>query len=150
MSLVLAEPSTPQRVDIPHDDEVQFGHADVPASSQLLVNEFRLENPANLLMATMLIELAIGIEVGAIDHLDEVGYALLRPIPYRIEQLRAGDFLATFADANIGIGGVDAQDAYQSLIAEILDTFDTLISQERLSTAAVQQLRVLQTYLVRA
>jgi hypothetical protein len=80
----------------------------------------------------------------------EDGYKVLQPIPIDIEHVDDITFLARFQEANIAIGGVDAQDAYQSLVAEILDTFDALISEERLGPDATAQLHILRTYIVKA
>ena len=86
-----------------------------------------------------------------IVDLHEDGYVVLRPIPIKIERVNEGGFLATFSEANIAIGGLDYQDAYQSLVAEILDTFDTLTEEEeRLSPDAAAQLQVLRTYIGQA
>jgi hypothetical protein len=93
-------------------------------------------------------EAAAVIEHGTIDAL-EVGYAVRRPIPYKIEMVAAGDYLASFDDANIAVGGRDAQDAYQSLVAEILDTYDVLEVEAEHSPQAQAQFALLQTYIVK-
>lgn len=89
------------------------------------------------------------LETGEIRRLED-GYDLIRPIPYRIERMDEGEFRASFDEANIAISGVGRQDAYQSLVAEILDTFDTLTGEEQLSPATAAQLDVLRTYIARA
>ena len=58
--------------------------------------------------------------------------------------------IATFQEANIAIGGFDRQDAYQSFVAEILDTFDVLTEEEYLGPDAAAQLQVLRTYIGKA
>lgn len=75
------------------------------------------------------------------------GYAVIRPIPYTIERIAAGDYRASFAEANIAIGGRDPQDAYQSLVAEILDTYEVLEAEATNSPHAQAQLDVLRTYI---
>ena len=93
-------------------------------------------------------ETAAETEEGVIDAL-EIGYAVSRPIPYRIERVGGGNYEASFTEANIAIGGVDPQDAYQSLVAEILDTFDTLLDEPDLGADAAAQLQTLQQYIVK-
>ena len=134
---VLAEPSISQHVEISHEDEAA-------------VREI-FEVPGDLLvMAMVFSDIARReTETGTIDSLGEEDYTVLRPIPYQIKQLRADDFLATFDEGNIAIGGDDAQDAYQSLVAEILDTLDRLSSESRLSPAASRQLETLRRYIVK-
>jgi hypothetical protein len=86
-----------------------------------------------------------------ITDLHEGGYTLLRPIPIKIERVGEADYLASFSEANIAIGGSDDQDAYQSLVAEILDTFDNLTEEEQnLGPDAAAQLGLLGSYLVKA
>jgi len=88
-------------------------------------------------------------ECGVIEALED-GYNVRQPIPYEIEQVGEGDYLASFDEANIAIGGLDDQDAYQALIIEILNTFDTLTEEEsHLSSAAARQLEILRTYIER-
>ena len=146
MSLLLAEPSTPQRIDTPRVHDAQYGLAGAPDTVESLMGEFRLADQAEWFF---LVGPEVDIEEGTIDRLEE-GYTVLQPIHYRIERIAEGDYLATFAEGNIGIGGVDPQDAYQGLVAEILDTFDALGNEDALSPAATAQLQVLRTYLVRA
>ena len=86
-------------------------------------------------------------EGGTIDRL-EVGYALLMPIPYRTERIDDGTYVASFEAANVSISGTSFRDAYQSLIAEILDSFDTLLANETvLGPDAKEQLEVLRRYI---
>lgn len=84
-----------------------------------------------------------------IVDLHEDGYIVLQPIPIIIERVD-DSFLATFEEANIAIGGVNRQDAYQSLVAEILDTFDALTEEGHLGPDAAAQLQVLRTYIGKA
>ena len=91
----------------------------------------------------------MAIDAGVINTLED-GYPVLKPIPYEIERIADGDFLATFQAANIAISGFDAQDAYQSLVAEILDTFDALVDEPRLGQDAAAQLQILRTYIGKA
>lgn len=148
---VLSEPSIPHRIEILREDgEAQLGHATIP-SGELVVDELRVAILGeSVLSVWVFAEPPLTNETGTIERFDEDGYRIRRAIPYEIEQLQPNDFVARFAEANISIGGVDAQDAYQSLVAEILDTLDTLIVEDQLSPAAADQLRILQTYLVKA
>ena len=90
-----------------------------------------------------------GVEIIPVDELED-GYQVLQLILARIERIGAGNYLASFEEANIAISGEDSQEAYQNLVAEILDTFDTLLAEERLSPAAVNQLAALRNYIVKA
>lgn len=85
---------------------------------------------------------------GVITQLED-GYEVLQPIPYRVSRQGEQDFIATFEEGNIAISGVDPHDAYQSLLADILDTFDSLVAAPRLSPAAVRQLNVLREFIRR-
>jgi hypothetical protein len=84
-----------------------------------------------------------------IDTLED-GYVVIRPILVRISRVDDATYLASFEEANIAIPGTDPQDAYQSLVAEILDTFDSLSSEPVLSGAARDQFAVLQSYVAKA
>jgi hypothetical protein len=76
---------------------------------------------------------------------------VLRPILIEIERIGDTDFTASFKEANIAIGGLDRQDAYQALVAEILDTFDALTEEENnLGPDAATQLQTLRAYIVKA
>jgi hypothetical protein len=88
-------------------------------------------------------------EICLINSLEE-GYVVLLPIPVQISRSTDGTYLASFEEANIAIGGADPQDAYQSLVAEILDTIDTLIDEPRLSPPAAAQLQVLRNYVFKS
>lgn len=90
-----------------------------------------------------------GAEYQEIEEL-ELGYEVLRPIPVEIKRADDSTFVARFAEANIAIGGFDAQDAFQSLVAEILDAFDTLTEEAHLTGSAAEQLRVLRAYIAKA
>lgn len=75
-------------------------------------------------------------------------YTLLRAIPVRIEQVAAGDFLADFTEANIAISGETYQEAFQNLIAEILNAFENFSTEEAsLGPEPTRQLKVLRNYL---
>jgi hypothetical protein len=89
------------------------------------------------------------IRTSAITDLNEDGYALLRPIIIQFEN-EEGGVIASFRDANISIGGTDEQDAFQSLFADILDTFDDLREdEESLGPDARRQLQILRTYIAK-
>lgn len=83
-----------------------------------------------------------------IDELED-GYLVIAPIPITIERVDDQTYQAAFSEANIAISGVDPQDAYQSLIAEILDTYDTLSDEPALGTHAAAQLQVLRNHIVK-
>lgn len=90
-----------------------------------------------------------GVEYSLIDELED-GYEVRKPLWAKIEKINEGNYLATFEEGGIGISGEDSQDAYQSLVAEILDVFDALNDEAVLSPAAESQLEILQTYIVKA
>jgi|BarGraNGADG00312_1021997.scaffolds.fasta_scaffold50502_2 hypothetical protein len=89
-----------------------------------------------------------GTESDVIDSLED-GYVVLHPIPVKIRHLDDATYVASFEEANIAISGWNRQDAYQSLFAEILDTFDALVDEPQLSQHAAAQLRVLRSYLAK-
>lgn len=86
----------------------------------------------------------------SIQDLGEAGYRILKPIPVEIKTVEVGDVEASFREANIAMSGTDSNDALQALVADILDTFDALISEHDLGPDAAKQLRLLRTYIVRA
>ena len=85
-----------------------------------------------------------------IDDLGEAGYRLLQRIPVEIRRVDIGDYEASFREANIAISGSDHHDAYQALVAEILDTYDVLRAERKLGSDAAEQLRILHTHIVRS
>ncbi len=85
-----------------------------------------------------------------ITDLGEAGYRVLRPIPVEINRIGPEDYQASWVEANIAIAGRDSQDAYQALVAEILDTFDTLAREPKLCQAAARQRQLLLAYIARA
>lgn len=87
------------------------------------------------------------IEYDWIDDLGEAGYRILQPIPLEIKRVGIGDFEASFREANIAMSGSDSHDAFQALVAEILDTFDLLLSEPSLGPDAAEQLQILRTYI---
>lgn len=90
-----------------------------------------------------------GIEACTIEELED-GYNVTVPIPVTIERVDDKTYQATFEEANIAITGFDGQDAYQSLVAEILDTYDTLVNEPELGRDAAAQLAVLRRHIVQA
>jgi hypothetical protein len=86
---------------------------------------------------------------GYINDVCEEGYQVLNPIPYTIERVGDVDFVASIEDANITIGGTSWHDAYQALVADLLDTFDALGAEQGLGPEATTQLATLNTYLVK-
>ena len=89
-------------------------------------------------------------EYFSIDDLGEAGYRVLQIIPVEIRRVGIGDFEASFREANIAISGRDQADAYQALVAEILETFDVLLTEQNLGPDATEQRQILRTYIVRA
>ena len=88
-------------------------------------------------------------EYDQIDDLGEADYRILQPIPLEIKRVGIGDFEASFREANIAMSGRDSNDAFQALVAEILDTFDLLLREQSLGPDAAEQLRILHTYIVK-
>ena len=88
-------------------------------------------------------------DLSLIEALED-GYEVLQPIPVKFSMSDDATVLAEFEEANIAMSGTDWQDAYQSLVAEILDTFDALVSEANLSPAAADQLEVLKSYIDKA
>ena len=84
-----------------------------------------------------------------IVDLGEAGYRVLQPIPVRIKRIGNRDFEASFREANIAMSGSDSQDAYEALVADILETFDVLTAEQALGPDAADQLRILRTYIGR-
>lgn len=80
----------------------------------------------------------------------EDGYRLLKPIPISICKNGPRDFTARFRAANIAASGESALEAREALVAEILDTYDTLATEPSLSDEAARQLNVLCAYLERS
>ena len=58
------------------------------------------------------------------------GYTILRPIPVTYEEMSDTDVQAGFEPANIAISGTSRQDAYQSLIEELVTAFDDWSADE--------------------
>lgn len=84
-----------------------------------------------------------------IEDLGEARYRILQPIPLEIKRVGTGNFEASFNEANIAMSGSDSNDAFQALVAEILDTLDLLLSEPSLGPDAAEQLRILRTYIVK-
>ena len=117
---------------------------------------------------SVMVECAVGAEVEQVYWLDtsgvvfprieieieiselEQGYIVLNPLTVRVRPLADDVFEAAFTAANIAITGNSVQDAYQSLIAEILDTFDALEAEPQLSPVAAAQRQTLRTHIGRA
>ncbi len=85
----------------------------------------------------------------SIHDLGEAGYRILKPIPVEIKTVEVGDVEASFREANIAMSGTDTNDALQALVADILDTFDVLISEHNLGPDAAEQRRLLHTYIAK-
>jgi len=89
------------------------------------------------------------VRTGFIDDVGEVGYQVIAPLPYRIERANDGGYIARIEPANIGISGTSWHDAYQALIAELLDTFDTLRAEANLGAGAAEQLAILNDHILK-
>ena len=96
-----------------------------------------------------LTDLGPEVEHTQIADLGEPGYIVLKTIPVEIKRIDADNVEASFQEANIAMVGVNPADALQALTADILDTFDTLLQARALAPPAVEQLRVLRTYIAR-
>ncbi len=82
-----------------------------------------------------------------IDDLGEGVYRVHQPFSIKITRIGVGNFEASFREANIAISGIDRDDAYQALVAEILDTLDTLVEEPNLIPRAAKQLHILREYI---
>jgi hypothetical protein len=75
-------------------------------------------------------------------------YTLLKPIPVKIERIGENDWVASFEDANLGMSGESQQEAFQNLIADILDTFETFGREEHnLGPEPSRQMAILREYI---
>ncbi|MDE0103671.1 MAG: hypothetical protein OXN89_14945 [Bryobacterales bacterium] len=83
-----------------------------------------------------------------IDDLGEGTYRIRRPFTVKITRIGMGNFEASFREGNIAMSGTDRDDAFQSLVAEILDTLDILREEQDLIPSAARQLQVLRKYIV--
>jgi hypothetical protein len=78
-------------------------------------------------------------------------YAVTMPIPVRVVREGELDFIASFEEASISIGGEGFHDAFQALVLEVLDTFDYLLSHcSDLGPWPEQQLAILKRHLAKA
>jgi hypothetical protein len=74
-------------------------------------------------------------------------YKVLQPISVTFEWIGEEGVLARFDDANIEITGDTPQDAFQSLVTVLLDTFEDFSREsERLGPEPARQLSVLRKY----
>lgn len=89
-----------------------------------------------------------GIIKTFIDSLPGEPYTLRRPIPVKIETVGDEDYLASFDEANIAISGETYQEAFQNLVAEVLNSFENFIREEtNLGPEPSRQLKILKRYL---
>jgi hypothetical protein len=84
-----------------------------------------------------------------LDELEN-GYQILKPIVVEIRRTDDNTYTASFDDANIATTGENVHDAYQALVAEILDTYDALLGEPVLGINAAGQLEVLRSYIGKA
>jgi hypothetical protein len=85
------------------------------------------------------------------DLPDGEPYTIIKDIPVKITEDSALDFVATFEDANISIGGIHKRDAFQALVYELLDLFDYLTAnRDTLGPEPQRQLVVLSEHIVKA
>lgn len=85
----------------------------------------------------------------SINSLPGEPYTLLQPIPVKIERIEDNDSLASFEEANIAMSGETEQEAFQNLVAAVLDSFEDFSGEEAsLGPEPARQLRVLRRYLV--
>ena len=101
--------------------------------------------PVDVLFATDRDEYHVTYDT--ITDLGDAGYQAIKTIIVEIRKIGPGDYEAAFKNANIAICGISSRDAYQALVATILDTFDVLTAEPRLSPRSARQLRVLRTYI---
>lgn len=143
MNLFLVEPSVGHAISIPLSASTSLPVYS-PADSQS-VGEWIESGAWGRIVASFYESKAENL---AINDL-EAGYTVLAPIPVTIELVEDATYLARFDEANIAITGTDKQDAYQSLVAEVLDTFDMLATEANLAPAAAAQLAVLRAYIAK-
>ena len=65
-----------------------------------------------------------------IDDLPDVKYTLLKPIPVLLNPVGAGEWVASFEEANIAMSGDDPDDAKESLAYEILYAMESYCAEE--------------------
>lgn len=82
-----------------------------------------------------------------IDDLGEGVYRVHQPFSIKITRIGVGNFDASFREANIAISGIDLDDACQALVAEILDTLDTLVEEPNLIPPASKQRQIFREYI---
>src|SRR5438034_7596491 len=136
MSFECAEPTiVSERIDVSDVVEVLGQYAEVDGPAGLWRIELDWCDPDT--------------QYHVIDSL-EYGYRVLNPILSEIRRMDDGTYVASFEEANIRINAESAHDAYQDLLTEILDTFDTLLSEPRLGRDAARQLEILKTFIGKA
>lgn len=129
----------------------EFSEADLATpSSEFLVGTEATSDPFLLrLFIDAAANYLLPIEHIQLGDLGEAGYRVRQPIPVEIKRADVGDYEAWFREANIAIAGTDSRDALQALVTEILDTYDVLLAEPALGPDAVEQLRILSTYIGR-
>jgi hypothetical protein len=77
-------------------------------------------------------------------------YEILKGIPVKIDKDGEIEYTASFEEANLAIGGNSPREAFDSLIYEILDTFDHYSEQvDALGPEPQRQLAVLNRYIAK-
>ena len=81
---------------------------------------------------------------------NENRYVLLHPIPVHFEDCEGG-VIAHFNEAELAIGGSDRDDALDSLVLWVLDSYDSVSAEDHrnLGETPALQLRVLNNYVGR-
>jgi hypothetical protein len=88
--------------------------------------------------------------IGQADLPNGEPYQMIERIPVKVTREGDVDFIATFEEANISIGGTSYRDAYQSLICEVLDLFDHFTAnRQNLGPEPLRQLDLLSEYIVK-
>lgn len=88
-------------------------------------------------------------EIERVCTLREEGYRVRQRFSVQIAEIGVGNFEASLPEAHIAICGIDRHDACQALLAEILDTLDTLTEEHSLIPKAAEQLQTLREYIAK-
>ena len=140
------EPLTTDLLRFPHTlAHVDYYHCMVAPAPETEAEQHLEQILVDVLFATNREESPVAYDT--ITDLGEAGYKVLNTIIVEIREIGPGDYEAAFKEGNISISGTSSRDAYQALVVTILDTFDVLTAERRLSPQSAEQLRVLRTYI---